>query len=253
MKKYESCLFTILFVIFLFLFLYLINIYSMPVSHRSGSIMDTTPTSPNTSPIVDIPDNSLELAVARVKRFRKGQIAFNAPEKMSIGDTTEIEVKITDDLKRVLRMEKYIKRVVERDEIDIYQFMTADLTGIGFNIKPLQENDTFLVLPGKVVSWRWEIAPIKSGKQRLYLRINAKLKLDDFETTYTLQKFERKIEVKVNPQKWFQSNWFKIIELLVVIFGGGIVAFIASKLPAIKRTAKKIKFWIKKIYKKLKS
>lgn len=198
------------------------------------------------------PANSKELAEKIIKKFRRGQIAFNTPEKMYTNDTKEIELKLTDDLKEILNIEVEKGQKVERNEIDIYHVMTAELTGIGFDIKPLQEDNTFLVLPHKVVTWRWAATPIKTGKQKLYLTINAKLKVNDFETTYTLQNFERVIQVQVNPGKWFQSNWFRVLEIFLTIFGAGIVAFIVSKLPIIKKSARKVNSWIKKIYQKLK-
>jgi len=214
----------------------------------------TNPAAPIISNLpVPTPANSSELAEEIIKKSRRGQIAFNTPEKMHTNKTKEIELKLTDNLKEKLIIEEEKGQTIEKDEIDIYHVMTAELTGIGFNIKPLQEDNTFLVLSNKVVTWRWAATPIKTGKQKLYLKINAKLKVDDFETSYTLQSFERVIDVQVNPGNWFQSNWSTLFEIFLTVFGAGVVAFIASKLAIIKKSSRSLNSYIKKLFKSLKS
>ena len=143
----------------------------------------------------------LELEEKIRKSLRKGQVAFNVPERMSVGDTEEIEVKVTQNLDKKLNIQVKKGQKIERKTIDIYHNMKAELTGAGFNIKPLQEDDTFLVLEENVAAWSWAITPNKTGKQKLHLKINAKLKLDDSEITYNLQSLKRTIEVQFRRQK----------------------------------------------------
>jgi len=230
----------------LFLFFVVVGMFGLLLLPESKA--------PNINPIAPTapPPTINESMAEEFETLREGQIAFNKPEKMFLGDTTEIKVKITDDLKKELAFKNYIEQKIIRDKIDIYHTMTAELTGIGFDIKPLQKGNTFYVNPSDVVLWRWAVTPTKIGKQKLYLRINAKLTFDGVDRFRTLKDSEHIIEVQVNIGKWFQTNWFKLLEILLTIFGVGTVGFIASKLTVMRKLAEKINSWIKNIYKKLK-
>lgn len=184
-------------------------------------------------------------------KVREGKIAFNAPKDMYVDGTEEIEVKITDDFNKILNFELKKKEAIRRENINIYHTMKADLKGVGFEVKPLQEDTYFLIPHNKVTTWHWAVTPEKSGKQKLYLKVNAKINLNGSSVDYTLQNFESTIEVKVNPAKWFQRSWFKIFEIFILITGGGIFTYFATQLKVIKES-NLISEFIKKISSSLK-
>ncbi|MEM7557152.1 MAG: hypothetical protein AAF378_24310 [Cyanobacteria bacterium P01_A01_bin.84] len=156
---------------------------------------------------------------------RLGKIAFNSLETMYLGKPDVIEVKITDNPSEEIKIEE--KGEIVTENIDIYHSMKAEITGTGFEIKRLTEENQ-IVLEDKIVTWRWAIIPNKLGKQKLYLNVYAIFQVGTAREPLNLSTFERVIKVKVSPRLTLIENWLRLS--LWIIPGGAITTFISKSI-----------------------
>lgn len=95
-------------------------------------------------------------------------------------------------------------------------------------------------MDGNLVKWRWSVTPKKSGEQKLFLTVYARVKLsDESEELVDLKTFERNIKVTVSKSGWFKENWQPIIENAIALGGAGFFAFIITKWKLINKILKR--------------
>lgn len=140
-----------------------------------------------------------------------GNIAFNTPQSMNLGDTTSIQLVLgldteIDDLK------KEIEATGEKEgaRIRVSDRMEAHLSGLKFTIIP-NVPEELAVSKSEFTKWEWEVKPQAQGRQKLHLTLSVLIVIDGTSTRRTIRTFERDIEVEVTRRQWIaaflEKNW----------------------------------------------
>ena len=106
--------------------------------------------------------------------------------------------------------------------------MKANLTGDGFDISLLSEEEQF-VSDDTYTEWIWNVIPLKPGEQELYLRVSVKVIVERLgERTRDIDVITRMVVVEVDPvyttKSFLVNNWKWIVAvagLLFPFFGWG--------------------------------
>jgi hypothetical protein len=159
-----------------------------------------------------------------LERMSNGNIAFNAPQLMSIEDTATIQLKLglnteISDLKRLIESEGakegFIIKVAER--------MEARLTGQNFAITAITP-EVQAISRNEITSWSWEVKPKAKGKQYLHLTLTALIGTNGNSTPRTLRTFSKSVNVKVTQAQQLESfvgqNWQWLWATLLVPIAG---------------------------------
>ncbi|HEV2951214.1 MAG TPA: hypothetical protein VGZ51_03830, partial [Actinomycetota bacterium] len=132
-----------------------------------------------------------------LEELRFGNIAFNAPTELQVGETAVIELLISGG-RPVGQLKGEIRELGERAgaRIRISDLMEARLTGLGFRIQAISDERQPVGRSG-VTRWSWEIEPVEAGSKDLHLTVSAIVNVRGTESTYTIQTFERTLAVDV--------------------------------------------------------
>jgi hypothetical protein len=137
-----------------------------------------------------------------------GNLAFNAPERMLMGETTEMRLLLSptlaiDELQQKLAD---LPGVLQGEAIRVAPRMEAVLSGQNFRITAITPA-LQAVSRGEPTEWRWEVSPTTPGDHRLHLALNARVT----DTARTLRTFDRTIQVNVTAGQRLSSfvgnNW----------------------------------------------
>jgi hypothetical protein len=146
-------------------------------------------------------------------------IAFNAPQKISLKDRVQIQLllslrKSIDELRREIVAAG--KR--EGATIQVTNRMEARLSGPEGIFKILKITPEVQAV-GSIgtFEWKWEVEPLAPGIHSLYLNLVAHFSVDGVPTLKSIRTFERKIEVEVPPEvevpahqqalEFIERNW----------------------------------------------
>ena len=130
--------------------------------------------------------------------MQSANIAFNAPDSLGYGKTIGIQLRLSAN-KTPGELADMIHEPGQKETstVKISNEMDARLTGEGFQITAVRPERQAVSASG-VTQWNWDITPKHLGpEQPLHLTLDAIVKIDDHETTYTLRTFDRKIDVNV--------------------------------------------------------
>ncbi|HVI83550.1 MAG TPA: hypothetical protein VM717_12530 [Chthoniobacterales bacterium] len=124
-------------------------------------------------------------------------IAFNAPASLGYGETIGIQLRLSTN-KTPGELADMIHEPGQREtsSVKISNEMDARLTGEAFQITAVRPERQAVSASG-VTQWNWDITPKQLGQQRLHLTLDAIVRIEDHETTYTVQTFDRTIGVNV--------------------------------------------------------
>ncbi len=188
--------------------------------------------------IPEIPSNDIATDLREAfEKLRVGQIGFKTPTQMKVNEAELVEVQLSDDLERDLKTE--LGNNSEVAQIKVSDFVKARLDGLNFDVKSFNEENRVL-LDGNLVKWRWSVTPKKSGEQKLFLTVYARVKLsDESEELVDLKTFERNIKVTVSKSGWFKQNWISVIEIAIALGSAGFFAFIITKWKLINKILKR--------------
>jgi hypothetical protein len=140
-------------------------------------------------------------------------LEYNHPGEMLLGRNAEISLVLRtdwegDDLPKEVSEEfKDLPGEVKQGISKITRIMSAELTGRSFDIQPtgIQERS---VVPPQPVSWRWQVKPSETGKDKtLRLRLYAHLQGPQGTMPPILVKtLDATINVDVTPWDWMVSQ-----------------------------------------------
>lgn len=146
-----------------------------------------------------------------IEKLEFGNIAFNTPTNLQLGEMATIELLLSPQtlIEQLQNMVNEAGRT-EGYTIKISNEMEACLSGSGFKIEAyLPEAQT--VSTAKTTKWLWEIEPTKPGNQQLHLTLSARLYHHGLPTSYVVRTFDRTIEVEVNfisrASNFISHNW----------------------------------------------
>ena len=167
--------------------------------------------SPAPVPRPPIPSSSIALLDDVLDDLEFGNIVFNAPKKMQLGESERIELLLspTKSIKE-LQTELENQIDIESANITIANRMEAHLSGRSFEIEPII-SERQAISSRRTAQWLWDVIPTESGILTLRLSLTVYVELNNKEENYPVETFERDIKVEVSPLKRisiiFTSIW----------------------------------------------
>jgi len=118
-----------------------------------------------------------------ITRFsRDGSVAFtDPPTEMNLGKkyTIRAAASLGETLaEEAVRTEAGAGANIQTRNVQLLPSIEAELTGTGFDIRPLQREGAQALLTGRANEWAWEVTPTESGERRLTLIVWGQLTLD---------------------------------------------------------------------------
>jgi hypothetical protein len=184
---------------------------------RSIAIDETAkpPMPPDAS--VSSTDEAMSEVDRKLDALPLGNIAFNTPESIPLGETAEIELLVSmKEAEEALRQAVHGPGPVETSSALLAPQMEAKVTGLGFHIEAITP-ERQAVSHTQETRWRWQIEPIKSDTLELNLTLSAIIKVEGEPTARTIRTFEKTIVVKVPFTKRLTTAMSNNIELLTTV------------------------------------
>lgn len=188
---------------------------SFPTPRPSPRITPTaTPRAgptPNQSPS-PVAQSKIDSLLARLEF---GNIVFNIPPSMVLNKVESISLLLSKKhtmqelQKRIL--EEAVTGDIQSAKIKVHDEMQAIITGDGFQMTAVTP-DTLPISQQEVTEWKWDVRPLRSGRLRLHVVLNALADLDDGTGPhpYPIRTFDKEYMVEVpwrdKPLFYFISN-----------------------------------------------
>ncbi len=139
-----------------------------------------------------LPENLEKEIIERLKS--KGRLNLHYDRNMVQGKVFRIEATIFKDPSNALK-----QAFTESYELKTAPVMKVELTGKNFEIIPVGKNEQQFILGDSPTSWRWDVKPLKHGKQVLEVTASVCFVIDKYGPTYrNLDTLKEEIKVKVN-------------------------------------------------------
>lgn len=161
-----------------------------------------------------------------IENLENANIAFNAPESLKVDESWSILLLVstgqtTDSLRAELTSilnDKTKVGVVIVEEVKVSEEIEASLTGFGFTLKPVTQIRQLVKEKG-YTRWEWIIKGEVTGRQVLYLTINAIIDYKGIQKTQTIQTFRKEIFIYIKSSTAFISFLSKNISWIAGICG----------------------------------
>ena len=179
---------------------------------------------PRPSPTPTPRVNPLAANDAALAALEVGELAFNTPDQMHVGETRVLQLVLALGLPA----SKVAALVVEAGTVQgaavrVAPTMEARLTGDeAFAVTPITTEEQAMSHDGPT-EWRWNVLSDRPGRHRLHLTVTGLLKVEASEKRRTLKTFDREIEVRVAPAQEGRK-WVSLATALgaLAVAGGGL-------------------------------
>lgn len=161
-----------------------------------------------------------------------GNVAFNAPNSMEFDVAKRVILELSlvhsvDDLKKMVAEKEGVEGDLAGARIKVADEMQAVLTGDGFQITAVTQ-DTLPISKQSANEWKWDVRPLRSGKLRLHLVLNAYVNVDNKgNRIYPIKTYEKVYDVDVpwqnKPVIAFVLNNLQWLWITLVVPAGGLV------------------------------
>jgi hypothetical protein len=169
-----------------------------------------------------------ELIDEALKELPTGNILFNPPKEMKVGDEELVEVRITQNITENLTKGLEGRGDPLINETKVSTTMKVRLTGKNFDIAP-QNGAEQIIESDKYTEWKFYVTPLKPGIQTLHLTYYVIISIPGYDGKgKEYEVGDREINVIVNPARFLKSNWQFIVATLLTIVGL-IIAVIAIR------------------------
>ena len=184
---------------------------------RSISVDETPqPSEPETAEGVASDDPTSEVD-RKLDALPLGNIAFNTPETIPLGDAATIELLVSmKEAEEELRQQVHGIGGIETAHVQLSDQMEAKVAGLGFRIEPITP-ERQAVSHTQETRWRWQIEPTKSDTLELNLTLSALIKIDGESSARAIRTFEKTIVVKVPFGQRVVTAMSNNIELLTSV------------------------------------
>jgi hypothetical protein len=179
---------------------------------------------------------SLERYEELIRReLRRGHVVYNPPERMRLGQTRELEVRVSRRLTPEVTATLSGGGDPVTEPLPIATRMRAELTGAGFEIESRGSPAVQLIRKEGYRSWVWSVTPTKAGRHDLNLTIYALAPEAGNEDALDYRVFYRSIEVDVSAVQtatgWLSRNLATIgtISALLGVTAAGAVGAAARR------------------------
>jgi hypothetical protein len=132
-----------------------------------------------------------------LKRLARANIAFNVPTKVELGETAQIQLRLSPKL-TIHQLRETITAVGRREgaPVRVSQEMEARLSGFGFSIAAIT-SERQPVSGSGVTTWLWDIEATKTGTRHLHLTLTAFISLKRGESPRPVATFDRTLTIDV--------------------------------------------------------
>lgn len=162
-----------------------------------------------------------------------GNIAYNTPDAMQLGDTVNIEVLLSpvqsgEELARQIG----VPGELAFTELQVTDRMRATLQGAdpdAFRIRPLQSDADQLVSTVEATSWRWSVEALEPGSQQLILIVERFVELDGEAYLRPVKSFQNTITIRVTAGQWVRRGGWMWLLAAVAVPAVGLVAFVMNR------------------------
>jgi hypothetical protein len=161
-----------------------------------------------------------------IEQLQAGWFVYNPPERMRVGESERIELRITRNIR--VDLEKELKGTGSpiTGRVITGILMKARLTGREFNVESLSEENQ-VISPEGLTQWEWEVTPQESGTHTLFLSVAVIILSDDFgRQTKSLPVLEHQVSVRVPPGEVCKKVFQLMVKYLDLILGGVLVALV---------------------------
>jgi hypothetical protein len=133
------------------------------------------------------------------------------PKSLHLGSVAEIQL-VLSPTESFPELRRKVTAIGERQEatIKVSPLMEAQLTGLGLKIEAISPALQPVSSLG-TTRWAWDIEPTEAGTKRLHLTLNAIIKVDGRDTSWSVRTFDRTLTIRVT---WFDhvsgfvsTNW----------------------------------------------
>jgi hypothetical protein len=152
-----------------------------------------------------------------LKSLDCGNIAFNSPEEMNVGESKTIRLILSGNqsiqaIETALKKDLGKKDKIFSTPVRISEFMKADLSASesDFKIESWSEPQQ-AISTNESTEWSWKVTPKKAGKRDIHLKLSVIVKVFDQTSPRTVQIFDKYINVKVTTAQmlsmFISDNW----------------------------------------------
>jgi hypothetical protein len=157
-----------------------------------------------------------------LKKLVPGNIAFNVPGAMDLGEVEIIELLVSPTLPH-----QTLQRMIDEKgmtegygEIRLSERMQARLVGHGVMAITPEEQ---LISWEEPTRWEWQVQAVDPGVQVLHLSMNAIVRFNGESVPRSVRTFKKEIRVRVTPGQrvlaFVQGNWQWLWATIVVPAG----------------------------------
>jgi len=107
---------------------------------------------------------------------RPGRLLFNPPDRMKLGQTARVEVRLTRTLERDGELLEHLSGPGEPqvEEIPTAPLMAVTLKGDGFRVTAYSDEEQ-RVTPDEITTWEFDVQALKRGQQRLVMSVSLRI------------------------------------------------------------------------------
>jgi hypothetical protein len=154
-----------------------------------------------------------------------GNVALNNPDRMRVGDSHIVEVKLSTTLSPAdLKSQLTEAGNQEAASLLVGDRMSATLNGgDAFDISPPGPQVQW-ISDSQVTTWTWNVTPKTAGSQYLIMTFDAVITVDGKDGTRNVRTLTHKIDVEIGwphtPAEWFEfsKKWFDNVNWLWASF-----------------------------------
>ena len=151
-----------------------------------------------------------------LKKLPMGEVLFNAPKEMKVGETELVEVRISQNITENLTKELKGRGEPEIRETKVSPYMKVRLAGINFDIDP-QNGAEQIIERDKYTHWEFHVTPLKSGLQTLKLTYYVIIPFQGADRQKEYEVGDWEVSVNVTPMGLLKCYWQFIVGTLIAI------------------------------------
>lgn len=163
-------------------------------------------------------------ALAEPSRF-PGVMAWNTPPDMLMGQSGEVELRITLDADRIPDMEERIRAMGRTtiEAVNLAKVVLASVESTSFDVSPvgLQRQQ---IMPGQDTVWIWTIRPREAGTLPLLLRVQSELPGGNVDTPLTRTILVKAVALPAPDMgrqaiDFVANSWDKLLTIVFIPLG----------------------------------
>ena len=170
------------------------------------------------------------VAGAFAELVQPGRLLFNPPDRMQLGQTTRVEVRLT----RTLTLEDQLRANLrgpgepQVEKVPTAPLMAVRLIGLGFDVTQYSDEEQ-RVTPDQITTWEFDIQALKRGQQHLVLSVSLRIPVSGQPNErQSIPVREVIIEVQIGAVSvghFVSTRWPYLVTTAVAIGGVIVVVF----------------------------